>query len=230
MSKSQRLIQLLQELRVVDPPVTAEQLAQALGVSERTIYRDIDELRASGAKIDGEAGYGYSLTEDPSLPPQVFDREEIEALVLGLREVQAVGDPALARAATHAMAKIQATLPPSLKGYMKHAVLHAKRFRPRPTIRIDAGLIRRAAWQEVAIDMQYSDANGQRTRRRVYPLSIVYMDEALMMVAYCCLRRDSRVFRLDRIRRLTVTDESFRPRRLRLLREALKTIAADQQH
>jgi len=224
MSRSVRLIQLLQELRLHNPPVTAETLAESMGVSPRTIYRDIQTLRDAGAQIEGEAGYGFTLLEDPALPPQVFSREEIEALVLGLREVQAIADPALAKAAGHALAKLHATLPERLKNYLKHAVLNAKRFRPRPPVAIDPAVIRQAAWQEFAIDINYTDANGKPSQRRVYPLSIVYLDDALMMLSYCCLRKATRAFRLDRIESLNVTDESFHPRRVRLLKQAIADI------
>lgn len=224
MSRSIRLIQLLQEIRLHTPPVTAEVLAQAMGVSERTIYRDIESLRQAGAVIEGAAGYGYSLTEDPALPPQIYTHEEIEALVLGLREVQAVADPSLAKAAEHALAKLHASLPPRLQVHLKHNVLHAKRFRPRPHISIDPSLIRKAAWQELALDMAYTDVKGTTTSRRIYPLSIVYLDESLVLIAYCCLRKDSRVFRLDRINSLSLSDESFQPRRVPLLSKAMKSI------
>lgn len=92
MSRTARLFQLMQTLRQSAPPVRAENLADEMGVSLRTIYRDIDELRALGALIDGEAGFGYTLIEDATLPPLGFDDEEIEALVLGLREVGQIGD------------------------------------------------------------------------------------------------------------------------------------------
>ena len=99
MSRTHRLFQLMQALRSLPAPVTAAQLAYATGVSPRTLYRDIDTLRELGAVIDGEAGFGYTLIEDAHLPPLGFKDDELEALVLGLREVAAVGDPALAEAA-----------------------------------------------------------------------------------------------------------------------------------
>lgn len=224
MSRSVRLIQLLQEIRLHEPPVTAETLACAMAVSERTIYRDIESLRESGAIIEGAAGYGFSLTEDPALPPQIFTREEIEALVLGLREVQAIADPSLAKAAKHALAKLHGTLPPRLKNHLKHSVLHAKRFQERPTLRIDPALIRQAAWQEVAIDIDYRDAKDRQSSRRLYPLSIVYLDSSLVLLSYCCLRKATRVFRLDRMDSITVTDESFHPNRVKLLRKAVEEV------
>lgn len=222
MSKAVRLQQLLQEIRLHTPPVTTEILVAAMAVSERTIYRDIQTLRASGAVIEGEAGYGFTLTEDPAMPPQNFTREEIEALVLGLREVQAVADPDLAKAAEHALAKLHASLPPRLKGYLKHAVLHAKRFSARPTITIDVRQLREAAWLERAIDISYIDAKGATSSRRIYPLSIVYLDEALVLVAHCCMRKETRVFRLDRLQHVVISNESFHPKRVPMLAKALK--------
>ncbi|MDZ7923872.1 MAG: HTH domain-containing protein [Marinagarivorans sp.] len=131
MARPDRLFRLLHALRTLPKPVTAAQLAEATGVSERTLYRDIAGLRAAGALIDGAAGVGYSLTEDPALPPQMFDRLEVEALVLGLAEVRLVGDPALARAAESAQAKIIATLPERVQRHAVHAVQQTYRFEPR---------------------------------------------------------------------------------------------------
>lgn len=224
MSRASRLVRLLQEIRLHEPPVTAEALAEAMQVSLRTLYRDIATLRESGARIDGEPGYGYTLEEDPALPPQVFSREEIEALVLGLREVEARGDEELALAARHALAKLNSTLPLRLQRYLKHAVLHAHRFNKPAKLSINPSLIRRAAWQELAIDIDYVDAKEQSSRRRVYPLSMVYLDKSLVMICYCCLRKATRVFRLDRLTAVEITEESFHPRRVNMLARALKEI------
>ena len=109
MARPDRLFRLLDTLRRLPQPVTAERLAEEMEVSPRTLYRDIGALRAAGARIEGEAGLGYCLTEDPALPPQMFTRLEVEALMLGLAEVRLAGDPALARAAEAAGAKIIAT-------------------------------------------------------------------------------------------------------------------------
>jgi len=226
MSRANRLIRLLHEIRLHRPPVTAAVLAQALDVSERTIYRDIDALRVAGARIDGEAGFGYTLTEDPALPPQMFSHAEIEALVLGLREVREVADPPLAKAAQSALAKLRATLPDRLKSHLENSVLYAKRMRPRPDLIIDPAMVRDAAWNELALDIRYEDVNEMITARRVYPLSIVFMDYSLVLIAWCCLRKADRVFRLDRILEAHRTDESFRPHRVSLLRDAMERINA----
>ncbi len=229
MSKATRLIQLLHELRLHTPPVTALTLADAMSVSERTIYRDIDALRAAGAIIDGEAGFGYTLTEDPALPPQMFSHDEIEALVLGLREVREIADPALADAATSALAKLRATLPDRLKSRLEHAVLYAKRFSDRHEIRIDPALVRKAAWDELALDLDYTDQSDRKTSRRVYPLSIIYFEQTLCLLAWCCLRQADRMFRLDRIDAATLSEESFRPRRVTMLRDALARLREEHE-
>lgn len=226
MARADRLFRLLDTLRRLPQPVTAERLAAETGVSPRTLYRDIAALRAGGALIDGAAGYGYSLTEDPALPPQSFSREEIEALVLGLAEVRFTGDAALTRAAETALAKITATLPERQQRQAMHAVVQSYRMERRAEPAVDMGLIRRACWEERALNLTYTDADGTRTERRVWPLSIVFLDKVQMLLAWCCLRQGFRRFRLERIVAVSETDESFRPRRVALLREFLDEMRA----
>lgn len=227
MTRTHRLFQLMQSLRRLPPPVTAQSLAYEMDVSLRTIYRDIDELRGLGAVIDGEAGFGFTLIEDASLPPLGFENDELEALVLGLRDVAVIADPALAKAATSALAKIQARVPPAQAHRLKHAVLDARRYwRPEPP-RIDVGVLRQAAWDEVSVRFAYEDGKGAQTERSVKPLGIVYMDNTNVLLAWCHLRRDFRMFRLDRMDDLQVTEDSFRPHRVSLLRDYLERIRAE---
>ncbi len=224
MSRINRLFTLMQSLRRLPAPVTAQALAQDTGVSERTIYRDIETLRGVGAVIDGTAGYGYALTEDPSLPPMMFTDEEIEALVLGLREVREIADPSLAEAAQSALAKLKARLPEAQSARLRNAVLTAKRFARRPDISIDTRALRQATWDEKALDISYSDEAGRNTERRILPLWIIYFDYTLCLLAWCKLREDFRMFRLDRINAIRDTPESFRPRRVALLRDCLEAL------
>ncbi|MEL6681445.1 MAG: YafY family protein [Pseudomonadota bacterium] len=225
MSRTARLFQLMQSLRRHTPPVTAQQLAEDTGVSLRTLYRDIEELRGLGAIIDGTAGYGYALTEDAALPPLMFDDEEIEAIVLGLREVQAVADPQLAKAADNALSKLQARLPARQAHRLQYAVLHADRIVPPPMPGVDVRALRQATWDERTIKMDYIDAEGHATTRRADPLSIVFLKETHNLIAYCHLRQAYRNFRLDRMKNLTVTEDSFRPRRVSMLREAIAVLS-----
>lgn len=226
MTRTHRLFQLMQALRNAAPPATASNLAQTLGVTPRTIYRDIDALRGLGAVIDGAAGFGYTLIEDAALPPLSFADEELEALVLGLREVGEVGDPALARAAETALSKLRARLPASQAHRLEHAVLTARRFAPLPEPGIDVTELRQATWDERTIRFDYSDVEARKTTRSVDPLSIVFMQASHCLLGYCHLRRDFRAFRLDRMRNLDVTDTSFRPRRVPMLRECLAQMCA----
>lgn len=219
MARSDRLFRLLDALRRLPKPVTAARLAEETEVSERTLYRDIETLRAGGALIDGAAGYGYTLAEDPALPPQMFSRLEVEALVLGLAEVKQAGDPELARAADAAMAKIIASLPERVQRQAIHAVQQTYRYDKRPAAPSNLALIRRACWDEMALDIAYSDAGGVVTHRRVLPLSVVFLDRTLMLLGWCQLRQDFRRFNLHKIEKLDQTTESFRPRRVPLLRE-----------
>lgn len=221
MARPDRLFRLLHALRSLPQPVTAARLAEETEVSPRTLYRDIETLRAGGALIDGEAGLGYTLTEDPALPPQMFTRLEVEALVLGLAEVRLAGDPALTKAAEAAQAKIIATLPERVQRQAVHAVQQTYRFERRPPAPAHMPLIREACWEERALDLTYTDLAGAQTRRRVLPLSVVFLDRTLMLLAFCTLRQGFRRFNLSAMTEVTPTTESFRPRRVPLLRAFL---------
>jgi len=233
MPRTDRLFRLLTALRTLPQPVTAARLAADTEVSPRTLYRDIAALRAGGALIDGEAGVGYILTEDPALPPQMFTRLEVEALVLGLAEVRLAGDTALAKAAEAALAKIIATLPERVQRQAAHAVQQTYRFERRAAAPVHLAVVREACWEERALDIAYTDSKGSRSNRRIWPLSVVFLDRTLMLLAFCCLRQDFRRFRLDLMSDVTTTTEYFRPRRVPLLRDFLKQMrgtAADTQN
>ncbi|EJN07869.1 YafY family protein [Herbaspirillum sp. YR522] len=225
MSRSERLFQLLQALRSPASPVTAQQLAHQTGVSLRSVYRDIDTLRAGGADIAGAPGAGYTLVDDGTLAPRTFTRIEIEALTLGLAQVRQMGDPALATAADAVLGKVAATLPSLGQQHMLHAVSRVHRFGdragPAASAKVDMELVRRACWREEALDIHYTDREGVASRRTIWPLAIMYVDKLLVVLARCCLRDDFRMFRVDRIARATSSEASFRPRRAELLRTYL---------
>ena len=226
MARSDRLFRLLQAMRVMPAPITAARLADEMAVSLRSLYRDIDSLRAAGARIEGERGYGYRLVEDYALPPQTFDRTEIEALALGLAQVRTMGDPALAAAAASVLAKVAATLPDGREQHLFHAI--SRVYRPGhgapPSPNLDT--IREACWQERALSIHYEDKGGAFSIRTILPLSLVYTEGALTLLAWCTLRVDFRMFRLERISELETTAQSFRPRRASLLRDYLAKLEA----
>lgn len=208
-------------MRVLPAPITAARLAEETEVSLRSLYRDIDSLRAAGARIEGERGYGYRLIEDYTLPPQSFDRDEIEALALGLAEVKRMGDPVLAKAATSVLAKVAATLPDDREQHLFHAVSQVYRPDERFAAGPDMGMVRQACWSEEALAIRYTDKAGAVTERTILPLAIVYTEGALTVLAWCCLREAFRMFRSDGINELRLVGTSFRPRRVVLLREYL---------
>jgi predicted DNA-binding transcriptional regulator YafY len=223
------LFQLMQTLRRLPAPVTAQTLVNETGVSLRTIYRDIEALRGLGAVIDGEAGFGYTLIEDATLPPLGFTDDELEALVLGLCEVDLIGDPELAAAARTALAKLKARLPPRQTHRLQHAVLDARRFvRPVEPV-IDVKTLRAATWDEATVAFQYEDGKGAASEREVDPLSIIFMQNAHMLLAWCHLRQDFRAFRLDRMRELTVAGEHFRPKWVPMLCDFLAKLRAEHE-
>lgn len=322
MSRTERLLALMQQLRTGRRPRQAQELAHALGVSLRTLYRDIDLLRAQGADIRGEAGVGYVLKKGgPTLPPLMFAEGEIEALVLGLRWVVQQPDPALAASARSVLAKVEAVLPARLVPMMEDQALYPVRGRvsgepsasvpdaasasdaalapdaasasaaasvsvpcsapasastpapdsvpasasapasvpasapvsisasvscsipvpvpaaPAPATVADTSpapcgnvrspartawesheeiilpLIRQALRENRQLRMDYADAQGQDTRRTIWPVALGYLQSTRLLAAWCTLRADFRHFRTDRIRHAWLGDPCPRPRR-----------------
>ncbi|MEL6965059.1 MAG: YafY family protein [Pseudomonadota bacterium] len=229
MRRADRLLELLQALRRLTPPVTAALLARTLEVSVRTIYRDIEALRRLGVGIDGEAGFGYLLTEDHALPPLMFTGPEVEALALGLRKVMAIGDQELAEAAENALTKLGPVLPKPVRTELESGILLAHSYTrerrlaelasggasPKP---VDPVLIRKAAREERKLNIGYRDEQGRHTERIIWPLAIAYLDTADLVIAWCELRGDFRTFRLDRFLNASMIESSFRPNRVSKLR------------
>lgn len=220
MARTDRLMRLMDALRRLPAPVTAARLAEETSVSQRQLYRDIATLRAGGALIDGEAGVGYILTEDPALPPQSFSRLEIEALSLAISALRSVGDAALTDAGENALARIIATLS---EGQGRHALHTTTRlFRPDvslPAPQIDMALLRQALWDEQSLIITYLDKSDQMSTREVWPLGLSYSDANMMLLVHCQLRHDFRIFHVSRIQAMQIGRVSFRPSRVALLRD-----------
>jgi predicted DNA-binding transcriptional regulator YafY len=211
-------------MRMMPAPITAARLAAETGVSLRSLYRDIDSLRAAGARIEGERGYGYRLTEDYSLPPQTFGRAEIEAIALGMAEVAHMGDPVMAKAAASVLAKVAASLPDDREQQLFHAISQVYRPEQRYVAVNHAEEIRQACWEEEALDIRYLDQNGVASERTILPLAIVYTDRTQTLLSWCCLRQAFRMFRIDRVTDAKRSGTSFRPKRAALLREYLSEL------
>lgn len=220
MARAARLIDLVQILRRYRRPVTGATLAAELGVSLRTLYRDVATLQAQGAPIDGEAGVGYVLKPGFLLPPLMFGEEEIEALALGARFVVANGDPRLAGAARDALARIEAVLPEGSRDRLAEAGLWiGPSARPEPRGApepVAADLLRRAIREEKRLEIAYADAAGRASQRTVWPIALAFFDRVRILVAWCELREGFRHFRLDRIAEANLLDQRY-PRRRRTL-------------
>ena len=206
MRPADRLFQILLMLRH-GRIVTAAALAEALAVSERTIYRDIADLVQSGAPIDGEAGVGYRLRYRLDVPPLLFDPAELEALLVGSRMVQAWGDADLAQAATAALAKIHNVLPDLLRREAQRAQLFIPpQQNQRPPHLTE---LCRAVRKHQVIRMTYTREDGETSERTLWPLGLFFWGRHWTLIGWCLLRNEFRHFRVDRIEQLTVNDEAF---------------------
>jgi predicted DNA-binding transcriptional regulator YafY len=219
MLRSQRLLDLVQVLRRHRRPVSGAVLADEVGVSLRTLYRDVESLKALGAHIDGEAGVGYVLRPGFMLPPLMFTEEEIEALVLGSRWVSERTDTPLADAARNALAKIAAVLPDDLKESLDASNLLIGPGAPIAAGDAELASIRAAIRTERKLQIAYADGKGNTTRRIIWPFALAFFDRARVVVAWCELRGDYRSFRTDRIAALKPTAKRYPRRRLALLKE-----------
>ena len=209
MRRADRLFRLLLELRH-GRVITARRLADRLEVSERTIYRDVADLSASGVPIFGEAGVGYRLQGGFEVPPLMFDREEIEALVFGIRTVEAWGDERLAAAAREALAKIEAALPRGRAAWVEQTHLYVPTFEGRgPAARLPLSTLREALFERRKIRLDYQDREGQASDRAVRPLALTFFPPHWLLVSWCELRNDFRSFRVDRCAAVARLDETF---------------------
>lgn len=199
MSRAQRLLVLIQILRRHRFPVTGAALAAELGVSLRTLYRDIGTLQEQGASIDGEPGMGYVLRPGFMLPPLMFSEDEIEALVLGSRWVADRGDDRLSSAARNALAKIASVLPSDLRETLDASALLVGPGEPVFTGSVELSRIRQAIRLERKVEMTYCDNKGVESTRTIWPFALGFFDRTRVVVAWCELRQAFRHFRTDRI-------------------------------
>ena len=209
MRRADRLFEIIQFMRRQEL-VRARELAETLEVSERTIYRDIQDLIASGVPIEGEAGLGYVLKAGFDLPPLMFKEQEIEALVLGARIVESWADAQLATAATDVIAKVEAVIPERLRGYMANTALLAPQQHFMEPISFDMAQLRQALRNQLKVYFEYRNAVGAASSRTVRPLSLAYFGPVWLLAAWCELREDFRTFRLDRIDNFLVKTDRFR--------------------
>lgn len=219
MSRAERLLALLQLLRRHRYPVAGAALAAELGISLRSLYRDIATLQAQGADIEGEPGIGYVLRPGFMLPPLMFSQEEIEAIVLGSRWVADRADDALGLAAKNAMAKIAAVLPGELRTELEASALLIGPGEPVVVGQVELETLRRAIRMEHKLEIEYADGGNQLSRRTIWPFALAFFERVRIVVAWCELRQAFRNFRTDRIIALTLTETRYPRRRQALFKE-----------
>lgn len=222
MRRADRLFQLVQTLRN-RRFATGEELAEAVGVSTRTVYRDVRDLQYSGVPIRGEAGVGYRLERGFELPPLTFTTEELEGLVLGARFVAAWADRELAAAVGSAMTKIEAAIPSALREALLGTPLFAPGFDFASCMTAHMTELRRAISELRVIRFAYTRGDGERSQREVRPLGLLFWGSKWTLATWCELRGDYRSFRPDRISQLELTDRTFDGSRSPNLAEFLTT-------
>ena len=221
MRRADRLFQIVQLLRRRRSATTAAYIAERLGISERTVYRDIADLNLAGTPIDGEAGVGYRLRPGYDLPPLMFTRDEIEALVLGARIVRQFGDPPLARASDAILSKVATVIPADLAPLLAETPLFVPSSNSARRSADALTTVREALSGRRKLRMKYVGPTGDGTERTVRPLGVFFWGRTWTLAAWCELRHDFRNFRLDRANELVTLDQTFEEEPGKTLRDLL---------
>ncbi len=208
MRRADRLFDIVQILRR-GRTVRARDIAEELEVSDRTVYRDIAALIGSGIPVEGEAGVGYILRGELDLPPLMFDRDELEALVLGARIVQSWADHGLAESAARALRKIEAAMPSDLQCFMAEVAVDAPANHHAEPIKIQRGAMRRAIRERQKVAITYRALSGETSERVVRPLLMSFYGSIWNLTTWCEMRSDFRTFRVDLIEDADYLDDRF---------------------
>ncbi|PWQ93313.1 helix-turn-helix transcriptional regulator [Leucothrix pacifica] len=220
MRRADRLFQIVQILRN-KRLVTAQELADRLEVSPRTIYRDIQDLSLSGVPVEGEAGVGYHLRYSLDIPPLMFNADEVEALVLGSRMLQSWGGAELGTSAQSVMDKVYAVIPEELRQVLDGSKLYAPRFGPREDLQSTLDICRKAIHDHQYLKLTYQRADEALSQREVKPLGLFFWGHVWTLSAWCELRGTFRTFRLDRMKSVDVLDRCFEEQAGQTLQDCL---------
>jgi predicted DNA-binding transcriptional regulator YafY len=199
LSKAERLFDLVTLLRSKRVAVSALELATALGVSERTIYRDLAALAHSGVPVEGEAGVGYRLSRGTHLAPLMFAPDEAVAIAVGLQLVRAFTDPELGEAAMRAGQRVRAVLPDATKLQLERMPYRIPVVERDAPLRERHAVLRRAAERQEKLQIEYRDEQGNQSRRVIWPLALMGWSGRWTVLAWSEERAGYRNFRIDRI-------------------------------
>lgn len=209
MRRADRLFRLATLMQRRSGPITAKSIGDELEVSVRTVYRDIADLIGSGVPIIGEAGIGYQMASDFTMPPLMLTNEEVEAAVFGLAVAEEWGDRDLKIAARSLRDKINASLPERLQAVLADTRIVAPSDKRSPVIGIKESEIRRCIRSRTVIQISYKDTKGTPSNRCVWPLGLVFFNTIWMLGCWCETRNAYRFFRLDRIANIDVLSRRF---------------------
>ena len=196
------MFEIIQILRNAQEPLTAAQIGAELEVTKRTIYRDIAALQAMRVPVEGEAGVGYVMRSGYDLPAVNFNVEEAEAITVGLALIARTGDRGLIKAARSAAQKL--TDKTQLSG-----TVFASTWGVEAPESIDLSVIRKAIRDEQKLQLSYVNGKGDKSNRVIWPIAIAYHAEAIVIAAWCELRRELRNFRPDRMSALHALEDGF---------------------
>jgi predicted DNA-binding transcriptional regulator YafY len=227
MRRADRLFQIVQILRG-RRLTTACYLAGRLGVSDRTIYRDVQDLSLSGVPILGEAGVGYVLKKGFDLPPLMFDYDEVEALLIGARMASAYGGRALARSAGRAMEKIAAVLPDNRRAALETTQVYVPDFHLDHEVARRFEALRQAIKTRQFVHIDYLTEDRRESRRALRPIALHFWGERWTLAAWCELRQAFRMFRLDRMRTLEIRDQTFRDEPGKTIADFLRQVGGEE--
>jgi len=216
LSRLTAILTILQTKRIV----TSLALAKKFDVSVRTIYRDIKALEQAGVPVIAEERKGYTLMEGYRIPPVMFTESEANALITIEQLVQKNSDSSLVKEYTEAVSKIKAVLVHSTKN---KAELLSGRIAVSPKIPDGStsnslALIQQALTDFKVLKITYQSAQtNDKTIRHIEPFAFYYnLQESWLVIAFCLLRKDYRMFRLDRILKIEPLEISFKPHDLTL--------------
>lgn len=216
MTRTERLLELLQILRAQRYPITASTLSERLGISVRSLYRDIKTLQHQGVCIEGGAGIGYIVKSDFHLPPLNLSHEEINAITLGLNWVSHNTDCNFKITARNALAKIHTVIPGELKNLIES---QSYLIGPSENNEIFFEDIRNAIKKRKRIKIKYCDKNDSYSSRVIWPIGLVYMESCWLLVAWCEMRNNFRHFRTDKIEDIVQLDSTYSENRAVLLKK-----------
>lgn len=191
-------------------------LAERYGISERTVFRDIRALEEAGVPLGSEPGKGYFIVKGYHLPPVMFSKSEATSLLAGERLMQRWNNSELGKSYQSALDKIRSTLPSEELQYFESLDEHISSYPydndydPIPNEQIFTQL-QNAIFNKEIVELLYSRPySEEQTRRKVEPLGTLIMGRHWYLAAWCRLRDDYRMFRLDRIRKFTPTGIKLR--------------------